>query len=245
MAFSYGWRGPNIVKDGLVLYIDPGSPNSYFDKSSTVIKDISGNNITGTLVNGPTFNSANGGAIVFDGSNDYVNLGINPSCYSPTGFTIDAWVKLTNNGGANPILCIYNSVTLSSNNEYVFGTLSGRLYGWVYDSTNTAYRGRYATATSFIANNVWCNLHMTYDGGTVNSSVKLYFNGTQFDTTDFGSGTFTSIRNTSSPMAIGVTNGGLGGPINGSMGNLKFYTRALSATEILQNYNATKTRFGL
>ena len=109
MAFSYGWRGPNIVKDGLVLYIDPGSPNSYFDKSSTVIKDISGNNITGTLVNGPTFNSANGGAIVFDGSNDYVNLGINPSCYSPTGFTIDAWVKLTNNGGANPILCIYNN----------------------------------------------------------------------------------------------------------------------------------------
>jgi hypothetical protein len=86
---------------------------------------------------------------------------------------------------------------------------------------------------------------MIYDGGTVNSSVKLYFNGTQFDTTDFGSGTFTSIRNTSSPMAIGVTNGGLGGPLNGSIASLKYYTRALSATEILQNYNAVKTRFGL
>jgi hypothetical protein len=242
MAFNYS---PKVINDSsLALIVDAANPRSY-PGSGTSWANLTKNNITGTLVNDPTFNSANGGAIVFDGSNDYVNLGINSSCYSPTGFTIDAWVKLTNNGGANPILCIYNSSTISSNNEYVFGTTSGRLYGWVYDSTNTAYRGRYATATSLITNNVWCNLHMIYDGGTTNSSVKLYFNGTQFDTTDFGSGTFTSIRNTFSPMAIGVTNGGLGGPLNGSMASLKYYTRALSATEILQNYNAVKTRFGL
>jgi hypothetical protein len=241
MAFNYS---PKIVTSNLALSIDAANTKSY-PGSGTSWTNLTPNNITGTLVNGPTFNSGNGGAIVFDGSNDYVNLGINPSCYSPTGFTIDSWVKLTNNGGANPILAIYNSSTISSNNEYVFGTTSGRLYGWVYDSTNTAYRGRYATATSLITNNVWCNLHMIYDGGTVNSSVKLYFNGTQFDTTDFGSGTFTSIRNTSSPMAIGVTNGGLGGILNGSMASLKFYTRALSTQEIQQNYNATKTRFGL
>jgi hypothetical protein len=241
MAFNYS---PKTITNGLVLYLDAANTRSYLG-SGTSWTNLTPNNITGTLVNGPTFNSGNGGAIVFDGSNDYVNLGINPSCYSPTGFTIDSWVKLTNNSGANPILCIYVSSTISSNNEYVFGTTSGRLYGWVYDSTNTAYRGRYVTSTSFIANNTWCNLHMVYDGGTANSSVKLYINGVQRDAVDFGFGTFNSIRNTSSPMAIGVTNGGLGGPLNGSMASLKYYTRALSAQEITQNFNATKTRFGL
>jgi hypothetical protein len=247
MAFSYGWRGPNIVKDGLILYVDAGSPNSFpLVNSSTTWKDISGNANNGTLVNGPTFNSGNGGAIVFDGSDDYVNLGINPSCYSPTGFTIDSWVKLTNNAGINPILAIYNSATITSGNEYIFGTTNSRLYGWVYDLTNVAYRGRYVTSTSFIANNTWCNLHMVYDGGTANSSVKLYINGVQRDAVDFGFGTFVSIRNTSSPMAIGVRNSGLGnGTLNGSMASLKYYTRALSAQEIIQNYNAVKTRFGL
>jgi hypothetical protein len=241
MAFNYS---PKIVTNSLALNIDAANTKSY-PGSGTSWTNLTSNNITGTLVNGPTFNSGNGGAIAFDGSNDYVNLGINPSCYSPTGFTIDSWVKLTNNSGANPILCIYNSSTLSSNNEYVFGLGNSRLYGWVYDSTNAAYRGRYVTISSFIANNTWCNLHMVYDGGTTNSSVKLYINSIQLDSVDFGAGTFVSVRNTSSPMAIGVINGGVGGPLNGSMASLKYYTRALSAQEILQNYNAVKTRFGL
>ena len=243
MAFNYS---PKIINDSsLALAIDAANTKSY-PGTGTAWTNLTKNNITGTLVNGPAFNTSNNGVIVFDGTDDYANLGVNPSCYSPTGFTIDTWVKVTSNAGVNPILCIYNSVTISSGNEYVFGLGNSRLYGWVYDSTNAAYRGRYVTATSFIANNTWCNLHMVYDGGTTNSSVKLYINGVQRDAVDFGAGTFASIRNTASPMAIGVRNGGLGnGTLNGSMGNLKFYTRALTATEIQQNYNSTKTRFGL
>jgi hypothetical protein len=240
MAFNYS---PKIVTSNLALSIDAANTKSY-PGSGTSWTNLTPNNITGTLVNGPTFNSGNGGAIVFDGSNDYVNLGINPSCYSPTGFTIDSWVKLTSNAGANPILAIYNGLGYTAN-EYVFGTTSGRLYGWVYDSVTIAYRGR-SVLTTVITSGVWCNLMMVYDGGTTNSSVKLYFNGTQFDTTDFGNvSTFTSIRNNSSYMIVGGVNGGLGGPLNGSMASLKYYTRALSAQEILQNYNTTKTRFGL
>jgi hypothetical protein len=241
MAFNYS---PKIVTNSLALSIDAANTKSYRG-SGTSWTNLTSNNITGTLVNGPTFNSGNGGAIVFDGSNDYVNLGVNSSCYSPTGFTIDAWVKLTSNAGANPILAIYNNSLGYTANEYIFGTTGGRLYGWVYDSINAAYRGRSVLTTS-ITSGVWCNLHMVYDGGITNSSVKLYFNGTQFDTTDFGNvATFTSIRNNSNPMFIGLTNSGLGGPLNGSMASLKYYTRALSAQEILQNYNAVKTRFGL
>jgi hypothetical protein len=75
MSTTGNWRGPNIVKDGLVLYLDPGSPNSYYNKTSTTIKNISGNNDNGTLVNGPTYNTGSGGNIVFDGVDDYINLG--------------------------------------------------------------------------------------------------------------------------------------------------------------------------
>jgi hypothetical protein len=243
MAGRIAYYG-NIVRDGLVLDLDAAKRDSY-PGSGTSWRDIAGGVITGSLINGPTFDSGNGGSIVFDGTNDYANLGVNPSCYSPIGFTIDAWVKLTSNTGANPILCIYPGAIVGSGREYVFGTTGGSLYGWVYDNTNGAYRGRSVVITSLISNNTWCNVMMVYNGGTVNSSVKLYLNSTQIDTTDFGANSFTTIRNTSSPMTIGAANDGVGGPINGAASSVKFYTRTLSATEILQNYNALKGRYGL
>jgi hypothetical protein len=243
MAGRVAYYG-GIVKDGLVLDLDAAKKESY-PGSGTRWNDIAGGVITGSLINGPTYSSANGGSIVFDGTNDYANLGVNTSCYSPTGFTIDAWVKLTSNTGANPILCIYQGSTVTSNNEYVFGTTGGSLYGWVYDQTNGAYRGRSVFMTSLILSNTWCNVTMTYNGGTTNSSVALYINSIKSDTTDFGANSFVTIRNTSSPMIIGVANDGLGGPINGSTSNVKFYTRTLSATEITQNFNALRGRYGL
>jgi hypothetical protein len=93
MSFNYGWRGPNIVKDGLKLYTDAGSPNSFYNKTGTIWKDISGNGNNGTLINGPTFDSNNGGSIVFDGTNDYVNVG-NLGTFYPQG-TINFWIKST------------------------------------------------------------------------------------------------------------------------------------------------------
>ena len=76
MSTIGNWRGPNIIKDGLVLYLDPGSPNSYYDKTGTTIKDISGYNRSGTLTNGTIYNSSNGGSILFDGSDDLIDLGV-------------------------------------------------------------------------------------------------------------------------------------------------------------------------
>ena len=70
MAIS---RGPKIVTNGLVLALDAADKNSYVG-SGTTWKDLSGNSFNGTLTNGPTFSNTNGGAIVFDGTNDYVNV---------------------------------------------------------------------------------------------------------------------------------------------------------------------------
>jgi hypothetical protein len=94
-----GTIAPNIVTDGLVLYLDAANTKSYVS-GSTTWNDMSGFSNNGTLVNGPTFNSANGGSIVFDGVNDYVDcnstiVNLNSS------FTFASWVKTPLNLSSN------------------------------------------------------------------------------------------------------------------------------------------------
>jgi hypothetical protein len=72
MAIAYNFAGPRIVSDGLVLYMDAANPNSYNFCTPNVWRDISKRGNNGTLTNGPTFSSANGGSIVFDGSDWWV-----------------------------------------------------------------------------------------------------------------------------------------------------------------------------
>ena len=91
MAYSYG---PSIVKSGLVLALDAANRKSY-PGSGTVWSDLSGNNITGSLVNGPTYSSANGGSIVFDGTNDYVNCGDLPIFRISSQITLEAFFNIS------------------------------------------------------------------------------------------------------------------------------------------------------
>jgi hypothetical protein len=90
MAFNYS---PKIITDGLVLYLDAANPKSYVS-GSTTWGDLSRGGNNGTLVNGPTFSSANGGSIVFDGVNDYINCGTNSSLRPSQQITINSWIKL-------------------------------------------------------------------------------------------------------------------------------------------------------
>lgn len=69
MAFSFS---PRAVTNGLILSLDAANTRSY-PGSGTVWTDLSRSGINGTLTNGPTFNTANGGNIVLDGTDDYVN----------------------------------------------------------------------------------------------------------------------------------------------------------------------------
>ena len=87
MAFNYS---PKIVTDGLVLYMDAANSKSYVS-GSTTWNDISRSGNNGTLINGPTFNSSNGGSIVFDGTNDYVNLSDSDNWFYTGNFTIEFW----------------------------------------------------------------------------------------------------------------------------------------------------------
>ena len=82
---------PKIVTDGLVLCLDAGNNKSY-PSSGTAWNDLSGNNNNGTLTNGPTFTGSFGGSIVFDGTNDYVDLGNISQLKPTTQITVSAWV---------------------------------------------------------------------------------------------------------------------------------------------------------
>jgi hypothetical protein len=238
MAFSYGWRGPNIVKDGLVLYLDPGSPNSYFDKTGTIIRDISGQSNNATLVNGPTYNSSNSGNIVFDGVNDYANLGtnINFSTYT-NGFTIGFWVKVLNTSQTNRYV-FSKLTTAGSDNQFSI------VYGYV-GSTFELYAGAAGvganqtirTNSQILVNDT--NWHFLYY--TVGATTIGYLDAIAKFTNTYASLTFVSSTNNN----LLTTFHGTGFYGNVSIGNMILYNRILSATEITQNFNATRTRFGI
>jgi len=219
MAFSYS---PKIVTDGLVLYLDAANTRSYPD-TGTTWSDLSRSGNNGILTNGPTFNAGNGGSIVFDGSNDYVSL---PTITNNI-YTIDFWYKMGGNDGS------YGYFASSGDNGFAIGEGGpgigyGQFYYW--NSSVSTGLGTIPSTTN------WNHICTLINVSTNN--IQIYGNGNQLS------------NSTISNMSTSVSNIGRYITSNthylkGNLALYKIYNRALSATEILQNYNATKTRFGL
>ena len=228
--------GVNIVKDGLVLYLDAANTKSYVS-GSTTWSDISRSGNNGTLTNGPTFNSGNGGSIVFDGVNDYVNCGTSTSL-NPSNITFSAWVKRTAAWGAGAFLFwAKNAADYTSNGFYI------ELYTNVTFSTNVITNG---AATNYFKDsvnsntsfplNTWTHFSFTLNGST----PAMYFNGNSSTLTILGTNAITSTSATKYILWNSYTY-----YTAANIAQVQMYNRALSSAEILQNYNATKTRFGL
>jgi len=214
----------------LVLALDAAERLSY-PRTGTTWRDLSGNSNNGTLTNGPTFSAGNQGSIVFDGTNDYV--GSFPTQISGVGSkTICAFIYPTTTSRAG--ICGTRSV---NGDGWVFTinrTTSGNLS---YFHTGTATEIQVAAG---IVTNTWTQVCVTYS--TTSTTIILYKNGYQVGTS------FT----TAVPPVSSAFNGVIGDeeytfsvPFKGNMSSVQIYNRALTAVEILQNYNATKSRFGL
>jgi hypothetical protein len=218
------YTGANIIREGLVLYFDAASLNSY-PGTGTVWTDLSGNNNTGSLENGPTFSSANGGSIVFDGTNDYVNTGKTATQLGvyDANYTFDAWVYPTSFGGDKTMFGTDTSAARQGLHLVFRGA--------------TIYQGHYAADFSAGTGtlNAWNNICYTYRQSS--GAASIYKNGVLQ-----GSGTISSFIGTTN-ILIGRSLGG--GYFIGNGSNYKIYNRVLSATEIQQNYNALKSRFNL
>jgi hypothetical protein len=209
-----------IVTSGLTLLLDAGFTPSY-PKSGTSWTDLSFSGNNATLFNSPTFNSSDGGSVVFDGTNDYCLAG---SGLAITGnLTVAAWVRptsFTNQG---------NIVSKSSNPGYRMRFQSNGTF-WMYSNTNTI------TSPSTYTINNWFHTVGVFSS----TGLRMYINGSLVQS----NGTAFSPSYSASSFIVGgfSSNQEL---FQGRIANVSVYNRALSATEVLQNYNAQKARFGL
>ncbi len=228
--------GPIEVVDNIYMQIDAANLRSYSGSGLTSSGLISG--IGATLVNGTGFSSSNNGSFFFDGSDDYIRLPTNFFTHdSGTPFTISIWFRTATSG-----------VILGQQNTINPGTISGYVPA-IYIDTNGKLRtscfwGGSTTNQSLssisVNDNKWHQVSVTFES----SSHKSYVDGMLFDTISknqvsysltyyyfIGSGT-----NASWPNAGNMT-------LTGNISNFIFYNKALTATEILQNYHATKGRY--
>ena len=232
-----------IVQQGLVLNLDVGNPYSYAGAGSDWY-DVSGNNNTSLLVGTtiPTFSNTNGGILMYDGNTQYSrtpspsnNFAWTPSGVGLNNMTIDMWIKTTD--GSGTIL----SKPWSGNGEYNFGLGHQGFSIVIGNQTNTL-------GFSSILTGNWINLVIvvspTQYGAYINGvqNAALTNHGITNNTPTYGNGQVPLTLMTLYPYGGG---GNAGFSTQGNIGSFRIYNRVLSAAEVLQNYNATKGRFGL
>jgi len=237
MSFAHS---PKIVTDGLVLALDAGNVKSYVSGSTTWF-DKSGNAYNGTLTNGPTFNSANGGSIVFDGTNDYINQTLNTGSFT-TEATLIMFLKLTNATPSNPSETGIERLSAASEKQ-------ASHYPWI---DGTAYFGTFQTGTtrvnsislsSTIDRTNWHMITITSSPGA--SNWKFYQNTELRHSADGSSAVSFS---TDGVYNLGRSQTYLDSNfwyINGNIATIQLYNKALSIQEITQNFNALRGRFGI
>ena len=231
MATQYAFG--SIVTNGLVLALNAADKNSY-PGSGTTWTDMSGNGNNGTLTNSPTFSSANGGSIVFDGVDDYVSIPNTVSIRPPNTSSWNFWVYPTSLSGYRCIFGNFGTTQAYIAFHLSISTINLRIEaadnngypgtgGWVDSTTNIT-----------VPLNTYTNVSITYNG----SNFSCYKNGSFSDSVAYigGLGTNTQAFNIGAFWA---------GSWNGNIASAQIYNKVLSASEIAQNYNAQKSRFGL
>lgn len=231
MSFNYS---PKIVNDNsLVLYLDAANTKSY-PGSGTTWSDLSRGGNNGTLVNGPSFSSLNMGSLVFNGTNSYVNCG-NILNYTSGNFSFSYWIYVnsltTNQSGQGPIILFKGQYQVNGYYDQI--NTSGAI--GFNTNTNGAIVGS-GTGAGVILTGRTYNICYTRNG----SSIRVYVNGV--DVTTYA-GNHLDPVSSSSNFLINSYNVSIFSNVRTY--SFMNYNRALSAAEVLQNFNATKTRYGL
>ena len=234
MSFNYS---PKIVNDSsLLFYLDAVNTKSYVS-GSTTWTDISKGGNTGTLVNGPSFSSANGGSIVFDGTDDYCNV---PISAVPTGnqITVSFWTKF-NVTQASSIFSAYNSAGQRQINIHL--TWSDSIAYWDCGATGGTYDRINSSTLTTAQKTGWHNWVFTKDATA--GTMVIYLDGISLASGTGKTNTIGTISTASKRCAIASFDDTM--YYSGNISSMLLYNRALSATEITQNFNTHKSRFGL
>jgi formylglycine-generating enzyme required for sulfatase activity len=214
-----------IVTDGLILWLDAGITPSY-PGTGTTWTDLSGNRNNGTLVNSPTFNSSNGGSIVFETGNPYLTLS-GVTLNTNQGFTISMWIWIND---PQP-LSVWNYWFSTGNCCFEWGTFGVNTGAFQFKDNGAA--GTPIIQSPYIGNQ-WANVSF----GCNSTTPFLYTNGVS-------SGSAGNFRNTNITLSTIWSFLPNNSYLKGRQGIIIIYNRALNASEVLQNFNAQKARFGL
>ena len=223
-------HGAQIVRNGLVLHLDAASPWSY-PGSGTTWTDRSGNGNNGTLsATGTGYSGLNGGSITFDGTDDYVQK-TSATANLSAGVTIEVIFKSTDMNSRAQGIIQFNG---TDNFIDFYAPGNGKLR---WEAFHPVGRGVQILSPAALSNNTWYHAVGTYVSGV---SV-LYINGNSVISGTDAGGT----GNFSSSYTGNIIIGQYAGYLSGNIAKVSIYNRALTATEIAQNFNALKGRYGL
>jgi hypothetical protein len=234
VVWSLFTETPTPITSNLVLYYDPSNPSSY-SGSGTVINDLSGNGLDGTMSN-ITFTSP---YFSYNGSSSQVSVADNALLEPDSGdWTMEVWVNYSVISGSSRVLMGKTDGGNAQDWGYGLRTASnGNTFAEIGNGTTSIQ----STITALTINTwyqvvgVWTNV--------ATNSFALYING---DLIGSISHALTSIKNTTSPLYLGSFNGGQFSQwLNGRMGVVRIYNKSLTGSEILQNFNADKSKYGL
>jgi hypothetical protein len=236
--------GPDTIENGLVLSVDVTDINSY-SGSGTSWRDMSGNNNNGTLTNGPIFDSGSIKSIFFDGTNDWVNFGASSSLNVTNNVSFDIWFKpIGNNYG---LVAGSWAGIIAKRTEFsgisTFGVNhngAGNTFQIYFNSVGS-YQVLSLSTSQYFSRNTWVNLSATFLQSGGNTIITAYKNGFFISSGSF-TGNIPAAPSANVTVGCSYLNQEF---TNMNCGSVKVYNRALSASEVAQNYNATKTRFGL
>ena len=222
MASNYN---PSIVTSGLRVYLDAANVKSY-PGSGTSWLDLTGNSYTGTLTNGPAYSSSNGGAIVFDGTDDIVTT----SLAATLSFTWSVWFK------TNVLASGYRNIISVPTGAYMLMLLdisTNNMGFWSSDGMNGGSLG-----VDSLSTNTWYNAVLVREGDGISGGYKAYLNSV-----------FKGSANTSTwTIANTISLGGRTDAsqyLNGNIAQVAIYNTALNQDQINQNFYAYRGRFGV
>jgi hypothetical protein len=219
-------HSPSIVTNGLVFCVDAGNPRSY-PGSGTTWFDISGNSFNSTLTNGPTYTSGVNGYFTFDGVDDFSSVPIN-AAFNTSSVTFEVWAYLQTISDRHILYVNWAGNALEVNSD--------RSVVMYNNSTSQGQQGA-TTAAGAINWGTWNHLVGVYDDSA--QALYTYVNGTLLATR-------TSTPSTSYSVSTHAISGAaFGGEVNGRISVVRHYNIVLSASQILQNFNAIRGRYGI
>jgi hypothetical protein len=222
------------VLSNLVLYYDPASTSSY-SGSGTTVNSLVTPNLTGTMSN-ITYTSP---YFSYNGTSSQISVADNAALEPGSGdWTMEAWAYLGNNSGGKVILGRFNNGGGSDDVSYSMRISGANVFAQMGDGT-----GSYINSTSYTMTlNTWTQITYVWKNVATNT-LETYINGASIGSVNHSLG---SLLNSTNPLYIGSYNGGEYSQwMNGRIGITRLYNTALTSAQVLQNYNANKSIYGL